>query len=106
MIVLKHCQIISEWKKTVIAAITELYTWQTLGEKQSENEWRNSKMISRNPSFFYPVSSANLHLQIPTFYSPPAHSRPAFCFSSTVLSPLDPPMQGGLLAKVGLVAHC
>uniref|UniRef100_A0A0E9WUW9 Uncharacterized protein n=1 Tax=Anguilla anguilla TaxID=7936 RepID=A0A0E9WUW9_ANGAN len=34
------------------------------------------------------------------------HSRPAFSLSATVLSCLEPPMQGGLLAKLGLLSHC
>lgn len=34
------------------------------------------------------------------------HSRPAFSFSSTVWSPLEPPMHGGLLARLPLLLHC
>lgn len=37
---------------------------------------------------------------------PHAYSLPTFSFSSTEWSPLEPPMQGGLLARVGLSPHC
>lgn len=44
--------------------------------------------------------------RVQQLHSPTLHSRPAFSFSSTVWSPLEPPMQGGLLARVGLLPHC
>lgn len=47
-----------------------------------------------------------LHSSVRQLHSPTLYSRPAFSFSSTVWSPLEPPMQGGLLAREGLLLHC
>lgn len=46
------------------------------------------------------------HTLHPTHRYMNCHSRPAFSFSSTVWSPLEPPMHAGLFARAGLLSHC
>lgn len=81
----------------------------TVITRMSHINRRCIKLYRKHISSSLPQHSSQLSptaYRVQLLHSPAVSFRPACSFSSTVWSPFEPPMQGGLLARLGLLPHC